>query len=195
MSVIASTVQPEQRVVLHGVSWEQYEALLTALGDDQPALRLSYLEGSLEIMTTSREHEKIKTIIGLLLEAYFFEKQIRFIGIGAATFRKKLAERGLEPDECYCIGEEKEFPDLAIEVVISSGSIDKLEIYRGLGVREVWWWRNGSFNIHVLQADRYESRSASELLPDLSLDLLARHVQPDNQYESVLAFRKSIIQK
>ena len=53
----------EQRVVLEGVSWQQYELLLATLGDDFPGLRLSYLEGTLEIMTTSPLHEELKKTI------------------------------------------------------------------------------------------------------------------------------------
>ena len=140
--VLTSLVTPptEQRLVLEGFSWQQYETLLATLGDDFPNLRLNYLEGTLEIMTTSSEHEELKTIIRMLLEAYFLEAHIRFHGIGSATFRKATKLRGLEPDECYCLGQKKEFPDLAIEVVLTSGIINKLDIYQGLGVAEVWKW-------------------------------------------------------
>ena len=123
----------EQRVLLHGVDWGQYEALLDVLADDFPTLRLSYLEGTLEIMTNSPEHEDLKKMIGMLVEAYLQETRTRFHAGGSTTFRKAAKQRGLEPDECYCLGEKKEFPDLAIEVVISSGLVDKLEIYRGPG--------------------------------------------------------------
>jgi Uma2 family endonuclease len=79
-SVLIPSIQPltEQRLVLEGVSWRQYETLLATLGDDFPNLRLSYLEGTLEIMTTSPEHEELKKMIGMLLEAYFQETRTRF---------------------------------------------------------------------------------------------------------------------
>ncbi len=127
------TPATEQRLVLEGVSWQQYETMLATLGDDFPNLRLSYLEGTLEIMTTSPEHEELKKVIGMLLEAYFQETRTRFHALGSATFRKAMKLRGLEPDECYCLREKKEVPDLAIEVVITSGMINKLDIYQGLG--------------------------------------------------------------
>ncbi len=97
----------EQRVRLEGVSWQQYESLLSTLGEDFPALRLSYLHGTLEIITNSPLHEKLKTLIGMLLEAYLQETRTRFHAIGSATFREAAKQRGLEPDECYCIGEKK----------------------------------------------------------------------------------------
>lgn len=100
----------EQRVVLHGVDWHQYEALLHVLGDDFPTLRLSYLEETLEIMTNSPEHEDLKKMIGMLVEAYLQETRTRFHAGGSTTFRKAAKQRGLEPDECYCLGTKKSFP-------------------------------------------------------------------------------------
>ena len=138
---------PEQRVVLEGVSWQQYELLLATFGDDFPALRLSYLEGMLEIMSTSPLHEELKTMIGMLMEAYFQDTRTRLHAIGSATFRKVAKQRGLEPDECYCLGQKKEFPDLAIEVNITSGSPKKLEKYQRFDIQEVWMWKNNQFLI------------------------------------------------
>jgi Uma2 family endonuclease len=182
----------ESRVVLEGVSWQQYEVLLATLGDDFPALRLSYLEGTLEIMTTSPLHEELKKMIGMLMEAYFQERRIRFHAIGSATFRKAARQRGLEPDECYCLGQKKEFPDLAIEVVLSHGLVDKLEIYRGLGVTEVWIWESDQFAIHHLRSDGYERLTTSELLPDCDIALLAQWVKPEEQFDAVMGFRQAL---
>lgn len=179
----------EQRLVLEGVSWQQYETMLATLGDDFPNLRLNYLEGTLEIMTTSPEHEELKKIIGMLLEAYFQETHTRFHALGSATFRKAMKLRGLEPDECYCLGQKKEFPDLAIEVVITSSIVNKLEIYQGLGVTEVWQWQDGKFLIHHLRSTGYEQILKSELLPNLDIHLLASYVNPTDQFDAVMAFR------
>jgi Uma2 family endonuclease len=179
----------EQRLVLEGVSWQQYETMLATLGDDFPNLRLSYLEGTLEIMTTSPEHEELKTIIRMLLEAYFQETRTRFHGIGSATFRRAMKQRGLEPDECYCLGQKKEFPDIAIEVVLSSGLVNKLDIYQGLGVTEVWQWQNGQFQIYHLRSTGYEVTASSELLPNLDFSLLTSYVKPADQFDAVMEFR------
>lgn len=128
---------PEQRFITSGVSWQQYEVLLAEL-EDRNRYRVTYLEGVLEIMSPSRRHEKSKSLIGSLLEAYFQEARIAYFPLGSTTFCKP-DESGTEPDECYCLYQEKEFPDLAIEVVLTSGGIDKLKIYQRLGVREVWF--------------------------------------------------------
>lgn len=187
---------PEQRVVLEGVSWRQYELLLATLSGDFPALRMSYLNGTLEIMTNSPLHEKLKKMIGMLIEAYLQETHTRFYAIGSATFRKATEQRGLEPDECYCLNQEKEFPDLAIEVVLSSGILDKLDIYRGLGVTEVWVWEAGKFTIYRLRTDEctdgYEQITSSELLPECDIALLASYVKPQEQFDAVMAFRDEL---
>lgn len=199
-------------VVLHNVSWEAYEAILAALGDEHPTLRLTYLEGTLEIMTTSRYHETIKTILARLIEMWAVERDVSLSGYGAATFRKRAAARGLEPDECYVVDpaplppdprEEDlpEVPDIAIEVV-HKHLVDKLAVYSGLGVREVWTWDRGSRTggsptgrivVHVLADGRYEVRESSAVLPDLDLAELARFVRPDvPQTELVKHYRDAL---
>ncbi len=183
----------EQRLLLDGVSWQQYETMLVALGNDFPNLRLSFLAGTLEIMTTSPEHEELKSMIRLLLEAYFFATQTKFHCMGAATFRQVAQQRGLEPDESYCLGtERKEVPDIAIEIVLTSGLVNKLDIYKGLRVAEVWEWQNGKFLIHCWRSAGYESSERSELLPDLDLALLAKFVKPAEQFEAVVAYRNAL---
>jgi Uma2 family endonuclease len=182
-------ITAEQRLLLEGVSWQQYELLLATLGDDFPALRLSYLEGSLEIMTTSPLHEELKSTVRMLLEAFFQTLGIRYHCIGSATFRKMAKQRGLEPDECYCLGQKKEFPDLAIEIVLTSGLVDKLDIYRGLGVVEVWVWEAAQFRIYHQREDGYELIPGSELLPDCDISMLASYVKPEEQFDAVMGYR------
>ena len=131
-------------VVLHGMSWVDYQRLQEARGESSVP-RLAYLEGELEIMTPSRSHESLKSRIGCLVEAWCLEKGVEFSTYGSWTLQKKEAERGLEPDECYVFGavQEPERPDLAIEVVWTSGGLRKLDIYLALGLPEVWFWRRG----------------------------------------------------
>ncbi len=190
--LMIANLLPEQRVRLEGVSWQQYESLLSTLGEDFPALRLSYLCGILEIKTNSRLHEEIKKTIAMLIESYFQETRTRFHGIGSATFRKATIQRGLEPDECYCIGGKKELPDLAIEVVLSSGLVDKLAIYEGLDVTEIWVWENEEFTLYHLRSNGYEQIATSELLPNCDINLLAQQVKPQDQFDAVMSYRDEL---
>src|SRR6266566_6463914 len=133
--------EPEERLIICGISWRQYLALDKVLGDERPGPRFYYLEGNLEIMTTSKEHERVRKWLSDLLAVYFEEKEIDIVPRGQATMRQALKEAGAEPDESWCVGEEKEFPDLALEIALTSGGVSKLEIYRRFPVPEVWFWR------------------------------------------------------
>ena len=187
-SLDITTHDSEERYTITAVSWQQYETLLDRL-QDSPWYRVTYLEGVLEIMAPSRKHDRNKTSIGMLLEAYFQETRTRFYGLGSTTFRKLAGESGTEPDECYCLGNEKEFPDLAIEVIVTSGNIDKLVVYARLGVREIWFWQQGKFQVHCLRNSDYEQTDRSELLPKLDLTLLASYVEHPEPLDAVLEFR------
>lgn len=184
----------EQRLCLEGVTWQQYDALVALFIDQFPALRMTYLEGSLELMTTSPEHERLKKIIARLIEAFAEEADIDLNGYGSATFRQKAVARGLEPDECYSLGALGDAPDIAIEIVITSGGINKLDVYKGLGVQEVWFWENQTFSLYgLIDPDRgYETLTASRLLPQLDLTILAQFIDYPSQTKAVKAYRKTL---
>jgi Uma2 family endonuclease len=181
----------EQRLILSGVTWEQYEALGTIFAE-RSGLRMTYLEGELELMTQSAGHEGTKTTLARLLEIYALERDVTLNGYGSTTFEKRARERGLEPDECYCIGTLKEVPDIAIEIIFSHGGIDKLEVYRGLGVPEVWLWQHEKLTVYQLVGDGYRSAARSRFLPDLDLEQMLSFVRPDDQTAAVRAYRDAL---
>ena len=183
----------EPRIPLYAVSWEHYETLIATVGD-RPHLRLSYLEGALEIMTISPEHEMIKKMIARLLEIYAIEADIALYSTGSATFRQRAAGRGLEADESYCINDRKDIPDIAIEVVLTSSVIDKMKIYQGLGVLEVWVWQAGTIVVQQLREDKsgYTECPNSALIPTLDFQLLADHILPREEPQALRAFRTLI---
>lgn len=194
---------PEERRTISNVSWAQYEALLADL-EDISHYRVSYLDGVLEIVSPSRRHESGKTRIGDLLLIYFLETDTEYFPVGSTTLRKEEQQAGTEPDESYCIGTDKEFPDLAIEVVVTSGGINRLELYRCLGVREVWFWQNNQFSICHLREDvlvqfaqtfGYEAINHSEVLPDLDMELLSACVRNPNPLAAAKEFRQGVRNK
>jgi len=181
----------EEKYITSGVTWQAYESLLLALGNSS-SYRVAYLLETLEIMSPSRSHELDKENIGRLLEAYLEVKRIRFWGLGSTTLRNKDKQAGKEPDKCYCIGTDKEIPDLAIEVVYTSGGVDTLEVYRRLGVGEVWFWQNNQLKVYCWQDDSYHYSQQSRLLPDLDLTSLAQHVVIQDPLDAIVEWRKAI---
>ncbi|MDD1457626.1 Uma2 family endonuclease [Dolichospermum sp. ST_sed7] len=187
-----TTTISEQRFLLPGYyTWKEFEIIET-LTADPGRLRITYLDGCIEFMTLGEQHETIKKILAILIEAYLFEKGINFIPVGSATRRAKEKSASFEPDESYYIGEKKANPDLAIEVNITSDSIDKLEKYKRFNITEVWFWENNQLSLYHLKNDNYEQINQSELLPDLDTDLLASCVLMPYIIDARTAFIKGI---
>jgi Uma2 family endonuclease len=179
-------------VRLHG-TWADYQRLLELRGD-RSAPRITYLEGAIEIMSPSRSHESIKSLIGRLVEVFCLEHDIEFSTYGSWTLESKEAERGAEPDECYVFGEVREpaRPDLAIEVVWTSGGLDKLDVYRKLGVRELWYWRRGRIQVHLLHGEQYEPAAASQVLPGIDLAQLVSFIDRPTTSQAIRDYRDAL---
>ena len=190
---IHSVPSTDHRVTLHSISWAHYEMLLAIRGDDT-GVRMTYLRGELELMSPSADHEGIKKGLARLLEAYAEEQEVDLNGYGSWTIRKATQARGIEPDECYMLGRGKNVPDLAIEVVWTSGGIDKLEVYRGLGVQEVWIWQDNALAVYRLHDGQYLREESSYLLPELDLSLLLQFLDPAHQTAAVRNYRRALQQ-
>jgi Uma2 family endonuclease len=184
----------DARVVMFGVSWEGYEAQLTLRGD-VAGPRIAYLDGAMELMSPSKGHERVKSYIGMLIETFAEERGIDLSPYGSWTLKAEAKTAGLEPDECYLVGADqaRATPDLAIEVVWTSGGIDKLEAYRRLQVREVWFWQRERITTFVLDTNGtayIESpRSGSVVLPELDIGTLVSFLSYPTAMQAVRAFR------
>ena len=176
-------------LVMRGITWEGFETLL-ALRGEHGRPRLAYLDGAVELMTTSREHEGIKSNVGCFVDAYCLDRGVTFAKYGNWTLKDEHERTAVEPDECYSFGpnpRERSCPDLVIEVVWTSGGIDKLEAYRRLGVREVWFWEAMTLAAFVLGTAGYERRERSACLPGFDLALVSTLSQRDTS-EAVAEF-------
>jgi Uma2 family endonuclease len=183
----------EPRIPLYGITWQQYENFIEMFSGHQN-LHLTYLQGVLEIVTLSPEHEMLKTLITRLLYIYADALDIDLFSCGSATCKSHSTNRGLEPDESFCIGDRKQFPDLAIEVTVTSGGIDKLQIYQGLQIPEVWFYQRDRFSLYRIKQDGsgYQEITQSQIFPNLDLNLMAQYIRPDREPEMVRAWRKLI---
>ena len=182
-------------VYLRGVPWDEYQRLL-ALRGEASVPRMTYLHGLLEMMAPSKYHESDKKRLARLLEAWAEEVGIELEGYGSWTLESRTEERGAEPDECYAVGrtidDEDDRPDIAIEVVWTSGGIDKLEVYRKLGVREVWHYERGSLRFFALRDEVYAEIDRSEVLPACDPALLVRAMAEPSQSAAVRTLRASL---
>ena len=178
---------------LHGVTWNGLENILAARGDEA-GVRITYHEGELELMSPSRSHEFVKTLLGRLLEVYAEEAGIELEGYGSWTIKKRAAESAAEPDECYVVGaREADAPDIAVEVVWTGGGIGKLAVYGQLGVREILYWHDNHLRLFSLGKDgRYRPAKRSRFLPGLDLNLVERCLTESSQTRAVRRFRAAL---
>lgn len=178
-SAMAVTREPvqENRFVL-STDWEGYLKFLEAAEDRR--IRITYDRGSIELLSPSLDHELVSELLNQILVEYFVATHRGFKSGGSTTFRKRLLDRGLEPDKCYWLesrgpvrrGYDPETgppPDLALEVEISASALDRLGIYRALGVREVWrYTKDHRVLFLVLAEDGYTEVPVSPRAPDLT---------------------------
>ncbi len=181
------------------VDWRGYQQLLAMRGESSVP-RITYLEGLAELMSPSRYHELDKTRFARLLEAWSEIAGVPLEGYGSWTLEDEKADRGAEADECYTVRRvvisDDDRPDIAIEVVWTSGGINKLEVYRKLGVREVWFYERGKLRLfalrHEADDDVYRETGRSELLPQLPIELLLACMQEPDQTSAVRALRAAL---
>lgn len=188
MVITPLSIEANPNAVLVGnLTWDKLETL--DAGFVGTGARLTYLDGYLQIMSPlSEAHEEPKKTLSQLLEAYLRVKNIRFYARGSTTLGSQDLGGRKEPDESYCLHEKKSIPDLAIEIVLTSGGIDSLEVYRRVGVPEVWFWEDGAIAVYSLQSTEYRLVKNSELLPDLDLRSLELHSRMADQYDAVNEF-------
>ncbi len=180
----------ESRFIKTGVSWEDFKAIQQGFAN-LPGVRLFYYRGELEILGTSPEHEIVKGNIGFLVEDHLLTTGVEFVATGSFS-QEREDETAAQADESYCFNEQKPIPDLAIEIVITSGGPSKLKRYKVLGVREVWFWeQDGVIEVHFLEGDDYKRISRSRFLPDLDLERLAMCAAVVSRPEAVRQFRSS----
>ncbi|MCG8363657.1 MAG: Uma2 family endonuclease [Pseudanabaenales cyanobacterium] len=127
-----------------------------------------------------------------MIERINEEVDIPLHGYGSTTFRQEAKARGLEPDEYYCVDSLKELPDLAIEVNLTSGGVDKLAVYQGLGVPEVLIWQNDQLILYDLWGITYRESVDSQFFPDLDWTFLAQYIRPQEQPQAIKEFLQAI---
>ena len=163
----------DQRIVMRG-TWEKFK-LMQQVSEDSPGIRLSFYQGTIELLMPGQDHEIFGCVIGALLFNFLAHKGIFFLPTGSMT-QEREGTASVQADKSFCIGSRKPIPDLSIEVIFTSGSETKLALYRALEVAEVWFWQDGVLRLHHLREDGYQRIDRSELpgLKDLDIELLKR---------------------
>lgn len=185
-AVATAVAPPEQRVVLSGVSWQTYEALL-ADHVDRRAPRFAYDRGALEIVSPSPPHEEDGFALAQVVVTVAEELDVDIRPMGSTTYRRQALAKGFEADASFYVQNDRFVleldevdpkvdppPDLVIEIDVSHSSLDKLPIYAAMGVPEVWRRAADRVAVLVLEGDGYREAGASVALPPLTGEVLTR---------------------
>ena len=197
VSRFAAAVEQDQHVVLRGMSWQAFEAML-ALRGDTSGVRMYYLDGEIELLSPTKIHEGRKKTLARLLELWALEAGVELNGYGSWTLKQEMRDAGAEPDECYVVGTaDKDVPDLAIEVEWSRKlGLPKDEIYRRLGVRELWTLKDdGRLVVRVMNRGKWTEQQGSSVLPALDVGWLATFLEIDPQSKALRTMRDALRKK
>jgi Uma2 family endonuclease len=189
-SAIIATPTKESPLLFEGLTWREFKAVEQLL--DRPGYRLSFLDGVLEIRRMPGEpHETVKKRIAALLELYLL-----MAGFDSMTLESEGGAVKREADESYKLAPGRVRPDLAIEVVFTSGGINKLEVYKRLKIKEVWFWEDGVLEVYYLREEgntlHYEKVSSSEEVKGIDLELLLRCINMVNHVDALKTFQQAL---
>ncbi|MGK7956629.1 MAG: Uma2 family endonuclease [Crocosphaera sp.] len=182
----------EKYMILYPISWETFIRISDELSLN-PSKRLTYNEKYLQIMSPLGEHENNNWFIARLIFVMAEEWDMNIKSFGSLTLRRDDIQKGIEPDACFYLKNELEVrnkqnidlnkgdipPDLAIEIDITSGSLNKLPIYATLGVAEIWRYDGEVLQIYGLnlQQQNYELINKSLAFPRLDITLIPQWLQ------------------
>ena len=202
-------IPPGQRLRLHDISWQEFEAILEELGEHRSA-RLAYIEGTLEIAMPLPEHEVDKELIGDMVKIWLEELEIDCECFGSTTFKQQQKKGGVEPDQCFYIKNHQAMrgkrrvdltvdppPDLAIEIDVTSKT--QLSAYAALQVPELWRYENNHLQINIWQGGKYVESQNSLIFPGWAIaDLIAEFVGQSvilGRSPALRAFRQRVRQE
>ncbi|WP_448603815.1 Uma2 family endonuclease [Thermoleptolyngbya sp.] len=187
--ITAAPAQSEERVVLQNVSWRLYEQLLQELGESR-AVRLTYDQGTLELMSPLLPHESSKCSIDRLIAVLAEELALNFRSVGSLTCKREDLQRGVEPDSAYYLQNEPLIrqnaqiqlpddppPDLVVEIEYSRTALDKLPIYAALGMPELWRYDGRSLSCYRLAGSAYEETDTSPAFSPIPIQDIPRFLQ------------------
>ena len=172
----APVVSQPDMVTLENVSWRTYERLLEETQEQH--FRITYDQGRMVIMSSLPKHDKIKKLVGRMIETASLELDIPISSFGSTTWKSKDLRKGLEADECYYIKNEPlvrgrvnislkrdPAPDLAVEVDITHNPLNRSSIYAALRVAEVWRYNGDGIEFLRRRGSKYIAIEHSDAFP------------------------------
>jgi Uma2 family endonuclease len=188
---------------LTGVPWRVYRQLRRI--PEMRNRRMTYLDGTLIIMSPEYIHENSADLLGMIFRAVAGASGVPYCSARATTLSRKGSKpkkgSGKEPDTSFYVGPNVKRvkgkstidlkvdppPDITVEVVNKSDSALALPLYARLGVPEVWVYhaRKDTIWFGRLDGSEYVPLDRSLCLPRLTpvLALFALAAYRDHEDE------------
>lgn len=192
-------------LVVHQVSWDDYERLVEELSDRHD-LRVSYDRGKLEIMSPLPEHEKYAKLIERVAHFVAEKLELEMESYGIATWKRRRLARSVEADACFFIAsasrvvgkrkinlESDPPPDVVVEIDVTNESLSKFSIYAALSAPEIWRYDGKNVQFYELAGKSYREIDESRFLPGLKPPMLAAALdlsKTDGQTAALRTFRQ-----
>jgi Uma2 family endonuclease len=198
----ARSSSAETRFVLRDVPWPVYERLREL--PENRHVRMTYFQGSLELMSPSQRHEEYVWRLALLLIEVVSVLGIKCKPLGSTTWKRE-GTVGKEADGCFYLASYEQVrgktidlrgdppPDLAIEVEVSRAATDALSVYAALAVPELWRFDGETLRIAERQPDgTYANRDRSVNIPALRADEIARWIHRAGELDDDIAWKQEV---
>lgn len=200
----------EERVVLHQITWDTFEHLLTDAGDTRNT-RFYYFHGTLEIIAPLSRHEGSNRFIERLINVAAEEMNLNLRTVGSLTMKRRDRNVAGEPDSAYYMQNEPLVrhkdeidlmsdppPDLVLEIDITSPSDRRLPIYASLGVPEFWKYDGMTLQYYLLQGNCYQPVAQSPTFPWLPSSVVVDYLSlrlEIGETQAIKQFREWVRQK
>lgn len=190
-------------VLIDNVDWPDYRRFLKLFGE-RPGFRLTYDRGRLEIMSPRLEHDFPAEMLAAFVSVLIEETGQSVKYGGSTTLRRRKKQKGIEPDKCYWIANAPAMlhvknldlrihppPDLAIEVDVTSSSMNRMGNYAALAVPEVWRldWPNLTFHL-LAKTGKYRLSTHSRSFPQVTPADLLRFLNVSGHFDDLTVVRQ-----
>ncbi len=200
MSAVAAPSRPNYHTMIESmpkgsrffveeVPWKDYAQLVEDLMGIR-SIRISYDQGKMEIMSVSMQHDNEARLFSHVVQILTEELGLEFTSTGSMTMTSQRAEKGAEADDTFYIEDLQRIlgkkrvnldydapPDLAVEVDVTHPSLNKLPIYAGLGIGEIWRYKDGQIEFYELVNGAYQPVAHSKLFFFLTAEALVTAIQ------------------
>ena len=163
----------DQILTITGATWADYQNFES---QEYSSYRVAYFQGEITIVSPGRNHERIAAVINRLIIAYCEKYEIQDFPFGQ-TRLNVWGQAGREPDLAYAFDADKDLPDLAVEVIFSSGDVETLKAsYQNIGIAELWIWQDNKITFYDLESDKYTVVKSSQIFDRIESESFVKYI-------------------